>query len=119
MINDRELCDKGNYTFVVQMLTVSFLRYASPAAMLCFHRAQFNLSPKKKEKKTEMAAAKLYGGDMAMRLPSPMAHRRLSMLPSIASFAPRRNIVALAAKRSPKRLKYSTPRFTKVFYPLL
>ncbi|EOA32784.1 hypothetical protein CARUB_v10016093mg [Capsella rubella] len=56
-----------------------------------------------------MAAAKLHGGDIAMRLPSPITNR----LPSIASFAPRRQIVALAAKRSPKRLKYSTPRFTK------
>ncbi|XP_010496425.1 PREDICTED: uncharacterized protein LOC104773496 isoform X2 [Camelina sativa] len=59
------------------------------------------------------AAAKLHGGDMAMRLPSPITNRRLSTLPRMASFAPRRHIVALAAKRSPKRLKYSTPRFTK------
>lgn len=52
-----------------------------------------------------MAVAKLHGGG---GMPMPMTH------PSIASFAPRRHtIVALAAKRSPKRLKYSTPRFTK------
>ncbi|KAL9827308.1 putative YrdC-like domain, DHBP synthase RibB-like alpha/beta domain superfamily [Arabidopsis thaliana] len=63
-----------------------------------------------------MAMAKLHGGGMAamrLLLPSPMTHRRPSTLPSIASFSPRRYIVALAAKRSPKRLKYSTPRFTK------
>ncbi|CAD5321805.1 unnamed protein product [Arabidopsis thaliana] len=63
-----------------------------------------------------MAVAKLHGGGMAamrLLLPSPMTHRRPSTLPSIASFSPRRYIVALAAKRSPKRLKYSTPRFTK------
>ncbi|ANM63646.1 DHBP synthase RibB-like alpha/beta domain-containing protein [Arabidopsis thaliana] len=64
-----------------------------------------------------MAVAKLHGGGMAamrlLLLPSPMTHRRPSTLPSTASLSPRRYIVALAAKRSPKRLKYSTPRFTK------
>ncbi|ESQ46318.1 hypothetical protein EUTSA_v10000573mg [Eutrema salsugineum] len=60
------------------------------------------------------AAAKLPGGDMAVRLPFPMTQRRLSTVPSIGSFDPRRRFVAMAAaKRSPKRLKYSTPRFTK------
>ncbi|CAN6989226.1 hypothetical protein IGI04_002545 [Brassica rapa subsp. trilocularis] len=55
-----------------------------------------------------------HGGDMAMRLPFPSTHRRIPTLPSLASFTPRRRNVAMAsAKRSPKRLKYSTPRFTK------
>lgn len=51
---------------------------------------------------------------MAMRLPFPSTHRRIPTLPSFASFTPRRRNVSMAsAKRSPKRLKYSTPRFTK------
>ena len=57
--------------------------------------------------------AKLYGHDslsLSIHFPRPPRVRTLMAFPK-----PQRLVVlAMAVKRSPKRLKYSTPRFTKV-----
>ena len=57
--------------------------------------------------------AKLYGHDslsLSIHFPRPPRVRTLMAFPQ-----PQRLVVlAMAVKRSPKRLKYSTPRFTKV-----
>ncbi|XP_011007436.1 PREDICTED: yrdC domain-containing protein, mitochondrial isoform X1 [Populus euphratica] len=68
-----------------------------------------------------MAETKLYGHKLTpslSSLPSLTALRRhVAPFPSLVSFntpkPPRLRVLSMAIKRSPKRLKYSAPRFTK------
>ncbi|KAK3183808.1 hypothetical protein Dsin_031094 [Dipteronia sinensis] len=65
----------------------------------------------------KMAETKMYGGDTTFLLRSPATTRRVASLPSRVSFETpkhtRLGVLAMAVKRSPKRLKYSAPNFTK------
>ena len=75
--------------------------------------------------------AKLYGHDAALSLslhflpprapPLPFQSRGGGVSLDFHSFKPQRLlrvVLAMAVKRSPKRLKYSSPRFTKVLISL-
>ena len=70
---------------------------------------------KNRNEKMSYWQAKLYGHDslsLSIHFPRPPRVRTLTK--------PQRLVVlAMAVKRSPKRLKYSTPRFTKVSLSLL
>lgn len=87
---------------------------------------------KQNQTETKMALqAKLYGHDAALSLslhflpprapPLPFQSRGGGVSLDFHSFKPQRLlrvVLAMAVKRSPKRLKYSSPRFTKVLISL-